>query len=77
MFKEQIADEIKTRNVRGLFRVPGITDTNLFVVDTKEEDKKHDNSNADDIENEAFYSSVRSQIIFINLSTTVVTYDVL
>ena len=39
MFKDHIVDGIKTRNVRGLFRVPEINETNHLIVDAKEEDK--------------------------------------
>ena len=45
MFKEQIADGIKTRNMRGLFRVPEINDTNHLVVDAKEEDQENEGDN--------------------------------
>lgn len=37
-FKEHIVDGVKTRNIRGLFRVPEINDTNHLSVDAKEED---------------------------------------
>ena len=39
VFKDHIVDGIKTRNIRGLFRVPEINETNHLVVDTKEEDQ--------------------------------------
>ena len=45
MFKEHVADRIKTRNIRGLFRVPEINDTNHLVVDAKEEDQEDEGGN--------------------------------
>ena len=44
-FKEHIADGIKTRNIRGLFRVPEINDTNHLIVDAKEEDQEDEGVN--------------------------------
>ena len=46
-FKEHIVDGIKTRNIRGLFRVPEINETNHLVVDAKEEEQKEDENNMD------------------------------
>ena len=51
MFKDHIIGGIKTKNIRGLFRVPDINDTNHLVVDTVEdnenkEDKKENQENS-------------------------------
>ena len=43
-FKEYIEDGIRTRNIRGLFRVPEINDTNHLIVDAKE-DKDDEGTN--------------------------------
>ena len=47
MFKDHIIDGIKTKNIRGLFRVPDINDTNHLVVDAVEdkEDKEENQEN--------------------------------
>ena len=47
MFKDHIKDGIKTRNIRGLFRVPEINETNHLVVDAKEEEQKEDRNETD------------------------------
>ena len=44
-FKEHVADGIKNRNIRGLFRVPEINDTNHLIVDAKEEDQEDEGNN--------------------------------
>ena len=45
LFKEHIADGIKAGNIRSLFRVPEINDTNHLVVDAKEEDQQEEGGN--------------------------------
>ena len=48
MFKDHIIDGIKTKNIRGLFRVPDINDTNHLVVDAVEDkEENQEKYNAD------------------------------